>query len=166
MDNFSDSIHELFTYYPMHSGAFADTGIFRWTSTAFQRRLELIQHFDFPTAASRIKVSPDQSFMIASGTVLLDHFAACQRKNEKCSLRSLAVGMYPPQMRTYELSELTMKFKRHLDCEIVDFQILSDDYSKLVFLRTDRFIEFHAKFGTYYKTRIPKVSFLVIMNPV
>jgi len=36
-------------------------------------------------------------------------------------------------------------------------QILSDDFSKLVFLRTDRTIEFHAKFGHYYKTRLPKV---------
>jgi ribosome biogenesis protein ENP2 len=66
--------------------------------------------------------------------------------------------MYPPQMRVFELSELTMKFKRHLDCEVIDFQILSEDYSKLAFLRADRTLEFHAKFGTYYKVRIPKVG--------
>jgi ribosome biogenesis protein ENP2 len=37
------------------------------------------------------------------------------------------------------------------------FQILSEDFSKLVFLRSDRVIEFHAQFGTYYSIRIPKV---------
>lgn len=50
-----------------------------------------------------------------------------------------------------------MKFERHMDCETVQFEILSDDYSKMAFLQADRTIEFHAKFGTYYKTRIPKV---------
>jgi len=34
--------------------------------------------------------------------------------------------------------------------------LLSDDYSKLAILRTDRTIEFHAKFGHYYKLRVPK----------
>ena len=36
----------------------------------------------------------------------------------------------------------------------MDFQILSDDYSKAVFLCQDRTVNFHAKFGAYYKTRI------------
>jgi ribosome biogenesis protein ENP2 len=49
-----------------------------------------------------------------------------------------------------------MKFERHLDSEIVDFQILTDDYSKAVFLCADRSLNFHAKFGAYYKVRVPK----------
>ncbi|DBA73463.1 TPA: hypothetical protein ACH3X1_011491 [Trebouxia sp. C0004] len=48
-----------------------------------------------------------------------------------------------------------MKFERHFDAEIVDFQILSDDYSKAAFLCQDRSIHFHAKFGQYYSTRVP-----------
>lgn len=32
---------------------------------------------------------------------------------------------------------------------------MSDDFSKIAFLRADRTLEFHAKFGTYYNTRIP-----------
>ena len=36
-------------------------------------------------------------------------------------------------------------------------QFLTEDYRKLVFLQADRSIEFHAQFGTYHKTRIPKV---------
>lgn len=34
-------------------------------------------------------------------------------------------------------------------------QVLSDDYSKIAFLCTDRSIHFHAKFGSYYSTRVP-----------
>lgn len=44
----------------------------------------------------------------------------------------------PPQMRCYDVAQLSMKFDRHLDAEIVDFQILSEDYSKAVFLCADR----------------------------
>lgn len=42
------------------------------------------------------------------------------------------------QMRCYDVQQLSMKFDRHLDSEIVDFQILSEDYSKAVFLCADR----------------------------
>lgn len=35
------------------------------------------------------------------------------------------------QVRVYELGQLGMKFERHLDSEVVDFQILSDDYAKV-----------------------------------
>lgn len=45
-----------------------------------------------------------------------------------------------------------------LSPEIVDFQILSEDYSKAVFLCADRTVNFHAKFGGYYRTRVPKVG--------
>uniref|UniRef100_A0A8D1A3Y1 Nucleolar protein 10 n=1 Tax=Sus scrofa TaxID=9823 RepID=A0A8D1A3Y1_PIG len=39
---------------------------------------------------------------------------------------------------------------------VVTFETLSDDYSKIVFLHNDRYIEFHSQSGFYYKTRIPK----------
>ncbi|CAB1331046.1 unnamed protein product [Coregonus sp. 'balchen'] len=39
---------------------------------------------------------------------------------------------------------------------VVAFDILSDDYSKLVFLHCNRYVEFHSQHGHYYKTRIPK----------
>ena len=35
-------------------------------------------------------------------------------------------------------------------------QILSEDYSKAVFLCRDRSLQFHAKFGAYHSTRIPR----------
>ena len=107
-------------------------------------------------------------------------------------------------MRCYDVSQLSMKFDRHLVAEVVDFQvggaaggwvaragvqatarlvractsaparpftswttpipvrrpppsqILTEDYSKAVFLCADRSLAFHARFGGYYRTRIPK----------
>ena len=35
-------------------------------------------------------------------------------------------------------------------------QILSEDYSKAVFLCRHRSLQFHAKFGAYHSTRIPR----------
>eukprot|EP00850_Spirogloea_muscicola_P014821 SM000109S14135 [mRNA] locus=s109:19278:23306:- [translate_table: standard] len=64
---------------------------------AYLRRLELVQDMDFDTASTRIKATPDGAFLVAS-------------------------GVYPPQVRVYELSQLSLKFERHLDAEIIDFQ--------------------------------------------
>jgi hypothetical protein len=33
------------------------------------------------------------------------------------------LGIYPPQVKVYELKELSMKFERHMISEIVDFQV-------------------------------------------
>ncbi|XP_024523152.1 nucleolar protein 10 [Selaginella moellendorffii] len=99
----------------------------------FLRRVELIQDLKFSAAATRMKVTPDQECIIAS-------------------------GVYPPQVRVYELREMSLKFDRHFTSEIVDFQVLGDDFSKLAFLCTDRSICLHAKFGRYYSTRIPRMG--------
>jgi hypothetical protein len=40
------------------------------------------------------------------------------------------------QVKLYDLHHLSLKFDRHLDAEVVDFTILSDDYSKAAFLCT------------------------------
>lgn len=93
--------------------------------------MELIQDFEFPAACQRIKATPDGQYIFAT-------------------------GYHPPRVRVYDLPQLSMKFERHLDAEIVDFQILSSDYSKCVFLCADRSLRFHAKFGAYYEIRVPK----------
>jgi len=49
-----------------------------------------------------------------------------------------------------------MKFERCLDSEVVKFEVLSYVYSKIVFLQANHFVEFHAQYGSYYTTRIPK----------
>ncbi|XP_048387439.1 nucleolar protein 10 isoform X2 [Stegostoma tigrinum] len=65
-------------------------------------------------------------------------------------------GTYKPRVRCYDTYQLSMKFERCLDSEVVTFEILSDDYSKIVFLQCDRYVEFHSQHGRYYRTRIPK----------
>lgn len=97
----------------------------------YQRRIELIQDFEFPEASLKIKVTPDGRNIIASGT-------------------------YKPQIRVYELSDLSMKFDRHTDSENVQFEMLSQDWTKMLFLQNDRTIEFHTQSGMHHKTRIPK----------
>ncbi|XP_061699847.1 nucleolar protein 10 [Syngnathoides biaculeatus] len=96
-----------------------------------QRRIELIQDFEMPTVCTSIKVSRDGQFILAAGT-------------------------YKPRIRCYDTYQLSLKFERCLDSDVVAFDILSDDYSKLVFLHSDRYVEFHSQHGHYYKTRIPK----------
>lgn len=96
-------------------------------------KVSLLQDLWFETSTSKIKATPDGEYLIAS-------------------------GIYPPQVKVYELSQLSMKFERHLDSEIIDFQILSEDYSKIAFLCADRSIAFHAKYGKHYIMRIPRMG--------
>uniref|UniRef100_A0A7S3F079 Nucleolar protein 10 n=1 Tax=Haptolina ericina TaxID=156174 RepID=A0A7S3F079_9EUKA len=67
----------------------------------------------------------------------------------------MATGCYPPQVRCYELRELSLKFSRHFEADVVQFQILSADWKKCVFMLADRTIEFHSQFGRHHTTRIP-----------
>ncbi|GFR41480.1 hypothetical protein Agub_g2171, partial [Astrephomene gubernaculifera] len=97
----------------------------------YRRRLELIQDFGFKSAAQRIKISPDRNYVFAS-------------------------GYHPFSVRCFDLGNLAMKFERNLDAEVVDFCVLSDDFSKLAFLCSDRSLLFHARFGSYYRTRVPR----------
>lgn len=99
----------------------------------FLRRIELIQDLEFRVAATQLKLSRDGKFLVAS-------------------------GVYPPQVRVFELAELSLKFERNLEAEVVDLEILTDDYSKLAFLCADRSVCFHARFGAYFKTRIPRMG--------
>uniref|UniRef100_A0A8C5IWB8 Nucleolar protein 10 n=1 Tax=Junco hyemalis TaxID=40217 RepID=A0A8C5IWB8_JUNHY len=96
-----------------------------------RRRIELIQDFEMPTISTKIKVSRDGQYI-------------------------MAVGTYKPRVRCFDTYQLSQKFERCLDSEVVTFEILSDDYSKIVFLQCGRFVEFHSQHGHYYKTRIPK----------
>ncbi|XP_050232794.1 uncharacterized protein LOC126681311 [Mercurialis annua] len=99
----------------------------------YQKKVELLEDLRFETATSKIKVTPDGEYIILS-------------------------GIYPPQFKVYEVRELSMKFERHMDSEIIDFQILDDDYSKLAFLCADRTVSLHAKYGKHYNLRIPRMG--------
>lgn len=60
--------------------------------------LELVQHFEFPEASNRIKVTRDGHHTVATGT-------------------------YKPQIRVWDLDQLSLKFERHSDAENVDFLV-------------------------------------------
>ncbi|KAK7436516.1 Small ribosomal subunit biogenesis [Stygiomarasmius scandens] len=93
--------------------------------------LELIQGFEFPEASNRVKTTRDGTHVVATGT-------------------------YKPQIRVWDLTQLSLKFERHTDAENVDFVLLSDDWTKSIHLQNDRTVELHTQGGFHYRTRIPK----------
>ncbi|EEA07931.1 uncharacterized protein CMU_030070 [Cryptosporidium muris RN66] len=97
----------------------------------YRNRIEILQNFDFTVASSKIRVSPDGQYIAGIGT-------------------------YPPELRLFDIYELSMKFLRRFDFEVHDFLFLSEDYKKLAFLMTDRVIEFHAQGGHHCRIRVPK----------
>jgi ribosome biogenesis protein ENP2 len=60
--------------------------------------IELIQGFEFPEASNRVKTTRDGHHVIATGT-------------------------YKPQIRVWDLDQLSLKFERHSDAENVDFVV-------------------------------------------
>ena len=74
-----------------------------------RKRIELIQDFDMPGVSTTVKVSQDGNYI-------------------------LATGIYKPRVRCYDVNNLSMKFERCFDSEVVTFQILSEDYSKVRYL--------------------------------
>lgn len=84
-----------------------------------------------PGVATSIRMSPDSQFILATGT-------------------------YKPRVKCYDVNHLSLKFERCFDSEVETFEVLSDDYSKMVFLHSDRYVEFHVVGGRHYKVRVPK----------
>lgn len=95
------------------------------------KRLELIQDFEMPTACDVIKMTGDCEHIIVSGT-------------------------YPPCVKCYTISDLSLKFHRGLTCGVISVETLSEDFGKLVFLQSNRTLNFHAPYGNHYSLRIPK----------
>ena len=83
-----------------------------------------------PASSSRVRQSPDGQYLIVGGT-------------------------YAPRIRCYELQEMSMKFERYLDSEVVDLLVLGDDYGKLAILGNDRSVSFHAPYGFHSSIRLP-----------
>ena len=96
-----------------------------------RERIELIQDFDMPIVSNGVQMSPDGQYIFAT-------------------------GVYKPRVKCFDVTQYSMKFERCFDSECVKFKMLSDDYSKVLFLHNDRYVEFHAQYGKYYKIRIPK----------
>ncbi|KAI5641501.1 hypothetical protein NE865_06258 [Phthorimaea operculella] len=68
----------------------------------------------------------------------------------------MATGIYKPRIKCYDVNNLSLKFERCLDSEVVTFEILSEDYQKIVFLQCDRYVEFHVGHGRHYRLRVPR----------
>ncbi|XP_047515668.1 nucleolar protein 10 [Pieris napi] len=95
-----------------------------------RRRIELIQEFDMPGVSTSIRASKDGQYIMAT-------------------------GIYKPRVKCYDVNNLSLKFERCLDSEVVTFEILSEDYTKIVFLQCDRYVEFHVGHGRHYRLRVP-----------
>ncbi|XP_060810896.1 nucleolar protein 10 [Amyelois transitella] len=96
-----------------------------------RRRIELIQEFDMPGVSTSLRTSKDGQYIMAT-------------------------GIYKPRVKCFDVNNLSLKFERCLDSEVVTFEILSDDYSKIVFLQCDRYVEFHVGHGRHYRLRVPR----------
>lgn len=97
----------------------------------FRKRIELIQDFNFPQASTAIKMTKNSNFIGVA-------------------------GIYKPMIKVFDTKNLSLHFERALDAEIVQFEFLTDSYDKMMFLRNDRTLEFHASWGRYHQVRIPK----------
>lgn len=103
------------------------------TDAALRNRIQLIQDFAMPGVSQVIKISPDGKNIAVTGT-------------------------YKPRMRCFDTNELAMKFERCFDYEVVKMEFLSDDWTKLMFLQNDRWLEFHSQGGKYFRIRLPKAG--------
>uniref|UniRef100_A0A915AVI3 Nucleolar protein 10 n=2 Tax=Parascaris univalens TaxID=6257 RepID=A0A915AVI3_PARUN len=96
-----------------------------------RRRIQLIQDFDMPDVSHTVNITPDGRYIFATGT-------------------------YKPFVKCFDLNDISLKFARGLDADVIKMVILSDDYSKFILLQEDRYLEMHAAFGRYFRMRIPK----------
>ena len=103
------------------------------TDSALRNRIELFQDFVMPGVSQCIKLSPDGQSIVVTGT-------------------------YKPRMRSFDTHELAMKFERCFDYSVIKFDFLSEDWTKLLFLQDERWLEFHSQSGRYYRVRIPKIG--------
>ena len=99
--------------------------------------LELVQHFEFPEASNKIKTTRDGHHVIATGT-------------------------YKPQMRVWDLDQLSLKFERHSDAENVDFLVselfshpLCHGFLIPIILRRSRFFPMTGRKHYTFKTTVP-----------
>uniref|UniRef100_A0A915DZY0 Nucleolar protein 10 n=1 Tax=Ditylenchus dipsaci TaxID=166011 RepID=A0A915DZY0_9BILA len=95
-----------------------------------RRRINLMQDCEMPCVSHTVCFSPDGKYFFATGT-------------------------YKPTVKCYEVSELSMKFERGLDADVVKMIVLSEDSSKFVILEEERYVELHTTYGRYFRLRVP-----------
>ena len=108
--------------------------------SSIRRRIELLQDFAMPASSSKLVQSNDGRFIMAAGT-------------------------YSPRIRCFELDQMSMKFERYVDADVVDMLMLGDDYGKIALLQNDRSILFHAPYGQHHTLRIPTFGRMMAYEP-
>lgn len=91
----------------------------------------LVQRLNFPHAATRLLCTEEG-----------DHI--------------LAAGLHPPQIACFQLDQLTEKWRRHLDADVISMEAVASDWSKLALLTEPRTVALHSKRGAHYSLRVPK----------
>lgn len=107
---------------------------------AVRRRIELIQDFQMPSSSNKIVQSRDGRYIMVGGT-------------------------YPPRIRCFDVHDVSLKFERYVNSEIVDVCMLGEDYGKMAILMEDRTIAFHAHYGAHESIRIPKFGRSMAYEP-
>jgi ribosome biogenesis protein ENP2 len=105
-----------------------------------RRRIELIQDFQMPSSSTKLVQSTDGRYIFAAGT-------------------------YPPRIRCYDVHDLSLKFERYMDAEVVDMVMLSEDYGKIAILLENRYVAFHAPYGAHEAIRIPTFGRAMAYEP-
>ena len=103
------------------------------SDSSLRNRIQLIQDFVMPGVSQCIGLSPDGQYVAITGT-------------------------YKPRVKCFDTNQLALKFERCFDAEVTKFLFLSDDFSKLLFLEEQRWLEFHNQSGRYFRIRIPRAG--------
>jgi ribosome biogenesis protein ENP2 len=117
---------------------------------SYRSRVMVLQDFDMPQASQKMRITRDERHLFVSGTY----------KPRLVFLQCAAVFFvivslcFSIRIKCYEVAELSCKFERAVEEEIVDFELLTDDFSKLCLLGASNTVTFHAKYGHYHSTRL------------
>ena len=103
--------------------------------------IEILQDCNFPVSSECLRISKDCNYLVAS-------------------------GIYPPRLKIFDLSQMSLKCERGFDSQIRKLEILTEDYKKIATLCDDRNIELHAQYGRHFKIRIPKYGRDIKYDPI
>lgn len=76
----------------------------------------------------------------------------------------MAIGIYKPTIKLFDLKAGIMKFERHLVSDPLKIFFLEDDGEKFAILRNDKTIEFHIKGGLHEKVRATNQPQDIVLN--
>ena len=107
----------------------------------YMNHIEILQDSTFPVSCECLRISKDGNYLIGS-------------------------GIYPPRLKIFDLSQMSLKCERGFDSQIRKIEILSDNYKKIATLCDDRNIELHAQYGRHFKIRIPKYGRDLKYDPI